>query len=363
MPTEETNEEGTEGSKGAKKNTKKSPKNGAKKAPTRGKRKAAAEQSFGLAPAEMVHVEKSPAVEALQGHIAADGGQALAAYKDPLFGHDVILAALPVEKVEPTTFQRDVSESHVDKLVEAIQRTGRYLDPVICVRSDRGAYLTPNGGHRLSALKRLGAKSITALVLPERELVFKILALNVEKAHVLKERALEVIRMERALADMGVGQEVDFALDLEEPSYATLGACYEAHSRFAGSAYHPILRRIDTFLRRPLADAVIERERRAGRLIALEHKVSDIVKAMKEKGFEGLFLRNFVVGKLNPLKGGRLKKGDGPPVEEPGDTRFDDTLDQMMQQADSFDVESIRPDDVGGGGGGGGDGDEGGGDE
>ena len=55
--------------------------------------------------------------------------------------------------------------------------------------------------HRLSALGALGAKTVVALVMPEPEIAFRILALNTEKAHNLKDKALEVIRMARALAE------------------------------------------------------------------------------------------------------------------------------------------------------------------
>ena len=44
------------------------------------------------------------------------------------------------------------------------------------------------------------SKSIVALVMPEPEIAYRILALNTEKAHNLKDKALEVIRMARAIA-------------------------------------------------------------------------------------------------------------------------------------------------------------------
>ena len=50
-------------------------------------------------------------------------------------------------------------------------------------------------------MRKLGAKSVIALVVPDAEVAFKILALNTEKAHNLKEKSLETIRMLRALAD------------------------------------------------------------------------------------------------------------------------------------------------------------------
>ena len=49
-------------------------------------------------------------------------------------------------------------------------------------------------------MKTLGAKSIVAIVVPEASTAYQILALNTEKAHNLRERALEVIRMYQELA-------------------------------------------------------------------------------------------------------------------------------------------------------------------
>ncbi len=134
----------------------------------------------------------------------------LAAYREPLGGHPLLFVALPVEKVDRTPFQRDVSDAHVRKLTVAMDKTKRYLDPIIAVREGEG-YLTPNGGHRLTALKELGAKSVLALLVPEKAVAYQILALNIEKAHNLREKALEVVRMYRDLAG---------TLDPKEPEMA-----------------------------------------------------------------------------------------------------------------------------------------------
>ena len=139
-------------------------------------------------------------VRALAGQIAADDGVALASYREPFGGTPAILAALPIDRVEPTPYQRDPSEPHVKRLMTVIETLGRFLDPIIAVRQD-DSYWTPNGNHRLQAMQKAGAKSVIALVVPDAEVAFKILALNTEKAHNLKEKSLETIRMLRALAD------------------------------------------------------------------------------------------------------------------------------------------------------------------
>ena len=170
----------------------------AKKRTVRRRRKTAP-ASVGLAPADTAEVQDR-AVAALAGEVQADGGVVLATYREPFGGTPVLFTALPVDRVEPTPFQRDPSLPHVKRLMDVIEKLGRFLDPIVVIRQD-GAYWTPNGNHRLQALRKLGAKTVIALLVPDPEVAFKILALNTEKAHNLKEKSLETIRMERALAE------------------------------------------------------------------------------------------------------------------------------------------------------------------
>ena len=203
-------------------------------------------------------------LRALAAQVEADGGAVLSAYREPLGGHSLLFAALPVEKVEPTSYQRDVSDAHVLKLTRAMDKTRRYLDPIIAVREPDG-FRTPNGGHRLTALKELGAKAILALIVPEREVAYQILALNIEKAHNLREKSLEVMRMYRDLARLdGSRKESEFALEFEEPSLVTLGFAYEQKGRFSGGAYAPALKKVDQYFEQPLSQALAVREARAG---------------------------------------------------------------------------------------------------
>ncbi len=266
--------------------------------------------------------------------VEADGGAVLATYREPLGGHALLFAALPIDKVERTPFQRDVSDAHVRKLTVAMDKTRRYLDPIIAVREgDR--YLTPNGGHRLTALKELGARTVLALVVPERQVAYQILALNIEKAHNLRERALEVVRMYRDLAAKSDAREPELALELEEPALVTLGFAYEKRPRLSGGAYHPVLKKVDAFLERKLADGLGERERRADALLALDDAVGAAVERLRERGFDSPYLRNFVVARVNPL---RFAKGEPP--------SFDDLLSQMTRRAQGLDPAKVRSEDL-----------------
>src|SRR5262245_34859653 len=211
------------------------------------RRKKVAPKSIGLAPSDITAPD-DPDIARLKEQVESDGGTVLTVYREPIGGTTVFLAALPIDRVEPTPYQRDPSEPHVKRLMNVVETLGRFLDPIITVRHDDG-YWTPNGNHRLQAMRKLGAKSIVALVVPDPDVAFKILALNTEKAHNLKEKSLETIRMLRALAEeRGSSAERDFAFEFDQAPFLTLGAAYEQRPRLSGSAYNSVLRRIDDFL-------------------------------------------------------------------------------------------------------------------
>lgn len=303
--------------------------------PPRKRKKAAESRSRGLDAREVGAGSPDAAASSISRAIEADGGSVLSAFRDPLGGRWQVLASLPIDRVEPTPFQRDLSEAHVKKLGGVIDSLGRFLDPIIAVRAPDGKYWTPNGYHRLSAMKRLGAKSVVALVLPELEVAYKILALNTEKAHNLREKSLEVIRMARDLAQRDEAPETRYALEFEEAAYLTLGICYEKNGRFAGGSYHPILKRVDRFLTDPLSRALAARENRAARVLELEEAVAAAMKGLKERGFESPYLRAFVVARINPL---RFQKTESP--------SFNATLEKMISAAKRFKPESIKAEQV-----------------
>src|SRR5215204_1539675 len=215
------------------------------------RRKKAGPGSIGLT-TQQVCVVSDPNARELTAQVEADGGAVLGGYSDPFGGTCVMLVALPIDTVEPTPFQRDPSEPHVKRLMTVIEKVGRFLDPVVVIRHE-DRYWTPNGNHRLQAMKKLGARTIIGLLVPDADVAFKILALNTEKAHNVKEKSLETIRMARALAARKDGLESDYAFEFEQAPYLTLGAAYEDRRSLSGGAYHPVLRRIDDFLEEPVA--------------------------------------------------------------------------------------------------------------
>jgi ParB family chromosome partitioning protein len=305
----------------------------AKKKTVRRRKKISA-RSVGLAPLETSEVDDA-ATHELTERIREDGGAVVGTYREPFGSTPAVIAALPIDRVEPTPYQRDPSDPHVKRLMNVIETLGRFLDPVICVRIG-DTYHTPNGNHRLQAMRKLGAKSIVALVVPDPEVAFKILALNTEKAHNLKEKSLEVIRMLRALADeQRSRQEREFTFEFEQPAFLTLGATYESRPRLGGGAYHPLLRRSDDYLDEPLPKALKERTRRAGLVLEIDDAVTAIVTKLKKRGFTSPYLRPFVVARINPIRFSKSTEFD-----------FDDVMGRMQKSADKFNVDKVRQEDV-----------------
>jgi ParB family chromosome partitioning protein len=281
--------------------------------------------------------DAEPPVEAIRlaGEIDKDGGAALALYKDPVGGHWQIFALLPAAKVQPTPYQRDLSKTHAERLLKVIKKLDRFIDPVVAVRAD-GVYWTPNGNHRRHALEKLKAAMVPAIVIPEAEVAFQILALNTEKAHNLKEKSLEVIRMYRGLMERGEKKgEESFAFQFEEPYFITLGLLYEKNARFAGGAFSPILRRVDRFLEAALRAAYKTREERAARVAEADAILKGIVEKLKRRGVSHPFVKSFVLSRCNPL--GRARK------TIPG---FDQALDRLVKNLEGFDVQKIRQEDI-----------------
>jgi ParB family chromosome partitioning protein len=210
------------------------------------------------------------------------------------------------------------------------------------VRGAAGRFWTPNGRHRLAAAKVLGMRAITALVSPDEQLAYKILALNTEKAHNTKDRSLEVIRMAQALAKATPkSKESEHAGEFELAPYLTLGLCYQANPRFAGGAYLSFLRRVDRFSEKALPAALREREGYAARLGEIDVLVKGIVAELQKRGFKSPYLRTFAVARINPVRFVKQKRGETAPAMP-----FGAALTRMAASARKFDASTVRERDL-----------------
>jgi ParB family chromosome partitioning protein len=306
-----------------------------KRAPARRRPRKAKAGTRGLSPQECVAQQLSGAAEEAKSRVEGEGGVIIGAYADPLGKNPLLLAILPIERIEPTPFQRDLSDMHHKRLADVIDRTGLFLDPIIAVTAPGKGFWTPNGRHRLDAMRRLGARSITALVVPKREVAWQILALNTEKAHNLKDKSLEVIRIVRNLIEENPGKsEKEFSYYLEEASFVTMGLCYEKNPRFSGAVYNSFVRRLTEFSDESLAKALKAHEKIAAMLLELDEKVAEVVKKLKAKGFVSPYLKTFVVARSNPL---RFMK-EAPELE--------DLIKTIRGKVDRFNVDKIKQEDI-----------------
>jgi ParB family chromosome partitioning protein len=321
---------------------KKAPKTKAKTTRRARGKLAPARERRGLAAADVALALDHADVAELAAQIVAAGGAAIGAYRDPLGGRPLLLASLPLAALQPTPFQRDLSPTHVKRLSVKVDEAGAFLDPLIVVRGVDAALWTPNGKHRLAAAKMLGLQQITALVSPDETLAYRILALNTEKAHNLKDKSLEVIRMARSLAKVDAKRrEADYAAEFEAPELLTLGIVYESDARFAGGAYSPVLKKVDRFSDKPLPTTLRDREAWAARLLEIDGDVKRIVAKLQAQGLRSPYLRNYVVARINPVRFVKLKKGDTkPPMTVP------QALVRMSAAAKKFDTKKVSSADL-----------------
>jgi ParB family chromosome partitioning protein len=299
-------------------------------------------KSRGLEAAEVPLSLEDPQIADVAALVRSVGGAPIGAYRDPLGGRALMLASLPLNAVQPTPFQRDLSPTHAKRLAVKIDETAAFLDPLIVVRGEDGKLWTPNGRHRLAAGKSLGLKQITVLISADETLAYKILALNTEKAHNLKDRSLEVIRMARNLAKRdGRAKEAQFSAEFESADLLTLGVVYEQASRFAGGAYSSLLKKVDRFSDRTLAASLREREGYASRLLQIDTQTKKIIAALQAKGFKSPYLRNYVVARINPVRFHKIKKGDTQPPMP-----IAEALTRMAAAAKNFKLESVSNSDL-----------------
>lgn len=312
------------------------------KKPRASKKPKAAPGSTGIAATEAVGGAPPSEIAALEQRITGVGGAVIGHYREPLGGNWCVFAMLPIDQVEPTPYQRELSKAHAERLATVIPKVGRFLDPIVTVPTPEG-FRSPNGMHRLNAMRALGAQAITALVVPEPEVAFRILALNTEKAHNLRDKSLEVVRMVRALvADGQSGKRPysDFQLELESPAFLTIGICYEQNGRYSGGAYLSVVNKCEEWSDRSLEAVLAVSEKHAERLLELDELVNAAVAKLKAQGFQSGYLKPVVVARINPLRW--IKAKPGQPIK----AEFDKTIDKMIESAKGFDASKVKESDI-----------------
>ena len=274
--------------------------------------------------------------QALAAQVERDGGHVLAVYQEPVGEHWQIFCFLPKEKVDASPYQRDISPTHVKRLTEAVKKLDRFVDPIVLISPEPGVYWTPNGNHRRTALLKLKAAYVPGILVAEPEVAFQVLPLNTEKAHNLKEKALEVIRMYRGLAEKDpASSEEDWSFQFESAHFITLGLLYEQNKRFAGGAFAPILRRVDKFLKSSLRKGLPEREERAALVRATDEALAAVVAKVKKRGINHPYVKNYLLARTTPLTRARKILPS-----------FEQTFKKLRENLDDFDIAKVRYDDI-----------------
>jgi ParB family chromosome partitioning protein len=226
----------------------------------------------------------------------------LATLKEPLTGYEVRLATIPASDLEVIQVQRKPSQPHVKRLSASIRRIG-FVVPLIVVER-RGGNWVIDGQHRFLAGKAAGVKAFPCVVIPER-FAHNLMELNVEKQMNLREKchvALNVYRMilkeEPKIAEND-GRILD---SIEHAYFVTVGLAYEKTPRLSGSAFEPLLKKVDPWTDLPLERALGERQRRAGVLLAAHEAVQACVGALKRIGLTHPFIYKEIVSYANPHK-------------------------------------------------------------
>jgi ParB family chromosome partitioning protein len=212
---------------------------------------------------------------------------------------------LPRTKVEASPYQRDVSPTHAKRLTEAVKKLDRFVDPIVAVSPSPGVYWTPNGNHRRTALEKLKAEYIPAILVAEPEVAFQVLPLNTEKAHNLKEKSLEVIRHvpgPRRAAAVHHRRGVGVPVRVRALHHAGHALRAEQALRRRGLRADPPPR--DKFLKMSLRKGLEERAERAELVRAADETLVQVVAKVKKRGINHPYVKNYLLARTTPLTPG-----------------------------------------------------------
>jgi ParB family chromosome partitioning protein len=206
-------------------------------------------------------------------------------FRDQLRGVELEFVILPSEKLTIPSIQREISENHIKRLIESIEKLG-FIEPLCVVPDGKGSYEVINGQHRLVAGRQLGITEFPVIVLPPG---YKqhIIALNIEKAPSLKDKAHQAYEIFlEYLRNAPETPEYKLEKLIEEAYLITVGFITDRmdDKKFPGYAFEKVLKKLDYFLEQPISQAQKERENRANLLLK--------AKEVLNKRYEELQMKN-----------------------------------------------------------------------
>ena len=263
-------------------------------------------------------------------------------FKDPHRRQTVTLKTLAVDTLEVVGHQRKARPSHVENITASIDKIG-FIVPLVAVEEvedGKTRYVVIDGQHRLQAAESLGLRKLPVLVVPGR-LASRMMNLNVEKDLNIREKAVVALGIYRAFLETQPNlkeNEDEVQESIERAYYVTLGLAYEGKGRLAGSAFEPLLKKCDHFLRRTLENSFPEREKRAGRVLETNLKVQEVIAKAKEMGAFHQYFQYQLISYIDPFKRKR------------GRQNFDELFDKATDKLDKLIAEPSKIHRLGGGG-------------
>src|SRR5918999_2877088 len=227
-------------------------------------------------------------------------------FKDPHRRHTITLKTLPVEALEVVAHQRRLRPAHVEHLVSSIERIG-FVVPLVAVEEEeagKSRHVVIDGQHRLEAAREVGITKLPVLVVPNG-IAPLMMNLNIEKDLNIREKAAVSLGIYRSLLDSGADlKETDPEVkdSLETAYFVTLGLAYEGRGRLAGSAFEPLLKKCDFFLRQKLDRAYAVREQRAETVLEANELVKSIIAQAKELGAWHQYFQYQLISHIDPFK-------------------------------------------------------------
>jgi ParB family chromosome partitioning protein len=255
-------------------------------------------------------------------------------FKDPHKRQQVVLKSLPTDKLQVVGHQRKVRPAHVEHLVSSIDRIG-FIVPLVAIEEKvdgKPCYVVIDGQHRLQAAREIGVRKLPVLVVPPR-LAPRMMNLNVEKDLNIREKAVVALGIYRSFVESNTDlKENDDEVEdsIERAYYVTLGLAYEGGGRLAGSAFEPLLRKCDFFLRRKIESAYEERESRAERVLEANALVKDVIADAKELGAFHQYFQYQLISHIDPFKRKR------------GRQKFDELFDKAIAKLEKLKAEPDR---------------------
>jgi ParB family chromosome partitioning protein len=245
-------------------------------------------------------------------------------FRDPHRRQTIALRTVPVDRLEVVEHQRKTRPAHVEHLVSSIERLG-FIVPVVAIEAEgqsKSRYIVIDGQHRLQAAREVGLGKLPVLVVPHR-LGPRMMNLNVEKDLNIREKGTVSLGIYRSFLESRPDlKENDPEIEdsIERAYQVTLGLAYERTSRLAGSAFEPLLKKCDFFLRRAIESAYGVRVQRAGTVLEANSLVKEVTADAKDLGVWHQYFQYQLLSHIDPFRRRR------------GRQNFDELFDKAIQK-------------------------------